>query len=90
MIPRGTSLAVQWLRRFHCRGHGFNRWSEGAKILHATWCSQKKKRKDDSKGSDLRKEEVFTVCDGTAVGGAGQKFDLGRGKFELLRVGISS
>ena len=28
---------------FHCRGQGFNLWSRGTKIPHATWHSKKKK-----------------------------------------------
>ena len=35
-IKFGTSMVVQWLRLcFHCRGHGFDLWSE-FKIPHAT------------------------------------------------------
>ena len=43
----GTSLVVQWLRlRASTAGDAGSIPGWGTKILHAAWCSQKKKKKE--------------------------------------------
>ena len=46
MLECGTSLAVQWLRlcTYNAGGAG-SIPGRGTRIPHATWCSQKKKKK---------------------------------------------
>ena len=71
MIPSGTSLAVPWSRL--CISTAEDMGSipgRGSRILHATWGSQKEKE-NCYKDFDLRKEEVVTVYNGMAAGGAG-------------------
>ena len=47
----GTSLAVHWLRlRASTAGAIGSIPAQGIKILHAAWCSQKKKKKKASDG----------------------------------------
>ena len=46
MYCQGTSLVVQWLRLHTSNAEGMGLIpGQGTKIPHATWCSQKKKKK---------------------------------------------
>ena len=63
----GTFLVVQWLRLcFHCNGHRFDPWGRN-KIPHATWCSQKIKKKKkvtlfENKGfADAKKGSILDL-----------------------------
>ena len=49
----GTSLAVHWLRlRASTAGATGSIPAQGIKILHAAWCSQKKKASDGWRGKE--------------------------------------
>ena len=56
----GTSLAVHWLRlRASTAGAIGSIPAQGIKILHAAWCSQKKKKKRVMDGEE-RKDKINT------------------------------
>ena len=71
MIPRWTPLAVPGSRLCISTAEGMGSIpGQGSRILHAMW-GVKKKKKNYYKDFDLKKEEVVTVYNGMAVGGAG-------------------
>ena len=58
-----TSLAFQWFRLYAPTAESIGSIpSQGTKILHATWCRQKKRKRNINLTSYHQKQGLLTSC----------------------------